>query len=150
MYDTHLELQHILLEVKAERWHAIERFLFPYYCYQHQLLTRQGKPDWLLAREKLPRSSSVITTKQCVIEPLVPEQRIVGLLKAHWKDHEQISLLSLTSLFEQWLHYAVITKDEQASLKEAGLENAMPREWYHQEQPSVEARFEKVGIKINR
>ncbi len=80
----------------------------------------------------------------------MPEQSIVGLLKAHWKDHEQISLVSLTSLFEQWLHYAVITKDEQASLKKAGLENAMPKEWYQDEQPSMEARFEKVGIKINR
>lgn len=150
MYDSHIELQHILLEVKAERWHAIERFLFPYYCYQHQLLTRQGKPDWNLARDRLPRSVTLSHVAQCVIEPLVPEQSVVGILKSYWKDHEVLTLETLEQLLDRWLVYGVISKSERTKLKEAGLENAMPREWYQDEQPSVEARFEKVGIKINR
>ena len=150
MYDEHFELQHILLEIKAERWHAIERFLFPYYCYRHRLVSRQGKPDWNLAREQLPHSSKVTRSKQSVIEPLVPEPSVVGLLKGFWKDNENITLEQLECLLATWLEYVVISKEELKALKQAGLEKSMPSEWYQTDQPTIGARFDKVGIKISR
>ncbi|KJY83313.1 hypothetical protein TW81_09980 [Vibrio galatheae] len=59
MTDLDLEFEHIYLEVKAERWQQIERFLFSYYCFREGLVTNNNKPDWETARKNATRSKKV-------------------------------------------------------------------------------------------
>lgn len=46
-FNASIELQHIYLEVYSERYCHLRTFLESYYCYQHGLVTKQGKPDWV-------------------------------------------------------------------------------------------------------
>lgn len=142
MTDADIELQHIWLEVQAERWHNIPRFLFSYYCYKHNHVSKTNKPCWETARNALPTSSSVQARKNSVIEPLVPENAVVGLLKALSKDGEMTFDTMAQTLYE-FLHYVVISKQEQAKLKPN-----MPASWYQEEIRPLKARFDLAGISV--
>ncbi|CAE6905727.1 hypothetical protein [Vibrio sp. B1FLJ16] len=142
MTDADIELQHIWLEVQAERWHNISRFLFSYYCYKHNHVSKTNKPCWETARNTLPASSAVQTCKNCVIEPLVPEDTVVGLLKALSKDGE-MSFDAMAQTVQDFLYYVVITKQEQTKLKPH-----MPASWYQEGAKPLMSRFELAGISV--
>ena len=81
MTDADIELQHLWLEVQTERWQNLPRFLFSYYCYKHNLVSKTNKVCWETARARLPASTSIKERKKAVVEPLVSEETVVGLLK---------------------------------------------------------------------
>ncbi|WP_329351888.1 hypothetical protein [Vibrio natriegens] len=142
MTDADIELQHIWLEVQAERWHNIPRFLFSFYCYKHNLVSKTNKPSWETARNELPASSSVQTRKNSVIDPLVPEEAVVGLLKTLSKDGE-MSFDAMAKTLDTFLHYVVVSKQEHAKLKPN-----MPASWYQGHEKLLMARFDLAGISI--
>ncbi len=142
MTDADIELQHIWLEVQAERWQNIPRFLFSYYCYKHNLVSKTNKPCWETARNKLPASNTIQARKNSVIEPLVPEDAVVGLLKTLSKDGE-MSFDAVAKTLETFLHYVVIAKQEQAKLRPN-----MPTSWYQENEKPLKARFDLAGISI--
>lgn len=144
MTDADIELQHIWLEVQAQRWHNISRFLFSYYCYKHNHVSKTNKPCWETARNTLPASSAAQTRKNCVIESLVPEDTVVGLLKTLSKDGE-MSFDAMAQTVQDFLYYVVITKQEQTKLKPH-----MPASWYQEDQKNLTARFELSGISIQQ
>ncbi|MCV5231360.1 hypothetical protein OFC56_29815, partial [Escherichia coli] len=78
------------------------------------------------------------------IEPLVPEETVVGLLKAISKDGE-MTFDVMTATLNAFLHYVVISKQEKLQLKPN-----MPASWYQQHHRSVFARFEQAGIEIQQ
>lgn len=143
MTDADIELQHIWLEVQTQRWHNIPRFLFSYYCFKHNLVSKTNKPCWETAREALPASTTIQTRKDSVIEPLVPEDTVIGLLKTLSKD-EEISFDAMVQTLEAFLHYVVISKQEKAKLKPN-----MPASWYQEIEKPLKARFELAGISIS-
>nr|WP_321458648.1 hypothetical protein [uncultured Vibrio sp.] len=142
MTDADIELQHIWLEVQAERWHNLPRFLFSYYCYKHNFVSKTNKPCWETARNHLPASSTIQDRKNSVIEPLVPEDAVVGLLKTQSKDGE-MSFDAMTKTLETFLHYVVIAKQEQAKLRPN-----MPASWYQGNEKPLKARFDLTDISI--
>lgn len=142
MTDADIELQHIWLEVQAERWHNIPRFLFSYYCYKHNLVSKTNKPCWETARNELPASSTIQARKNSVIEPLVAEDTVVGLLKTQSKDGE-LSFDAVAKTLETFLHYVVISKQEQAKLTPN-----MPASWYQENEKPLKARFDLAGISV--
>ncbi len=142
MTDADIELHHIWLEVQAERWHNIPRFLFSYYCYTNNHVSKTNRPCWETARNALPASSTISTRKNSVIEPLVPEDAVVGLLKALSKDGE-MSFDTMAQTLKEFLHYVVISKQEQMKLKPN-----MPPSWYNESIKPVKARFDHAGISI--
>ncbi len=142
MTDADIELQHIWLEVQAQRWHNIPRFLFSYYCYKHNHVSKMNKPCWETARNELPASNTVQTRKSSVIEPLVPEIAVVGLLKTLSKDGE-MSFDTMVQTVQVFLHYVVISKQEQTKLKPN-----MPVSWYQEEVKPLKARFDLAGISV--
>jgi hypothetical protein len=142
MTDADIELQHLWLEVQAERWQNLSRFLFSYYCYKHNFVTKTNKVCWETARCSLPCSTSIGDRKHAVIEPLVPEETVVGLLKTISKDGD-MSFEMMKSTLNTFLRYVVISKQEKAQLKPN-----MPASWYQQESKPLMARFELVGIVI--
>ncbi|CAM3002180.1 hypothetical protein QTO01_17185 [Vibrio mytili] len=143
MTDADIELQHIWLEVQAERWHSIARFLFSFYCYKYNHVSKTNKPCWESARNELPASKTIQTRKHCVIEPLIPEETVVGLLKALSKDGD-MSFHAMEQTLNEFLHYVVISKSDQAKLKPN-----MPASWYQESERPVMARFEVAGIPMN-
>ncbi|ABU71131.1 MAG: hypothetical protein AAGJ90_14365 [Pseudomonadota bacterium] len=142
MTDADIELQHLWLEVQAERWQNLSRFLFSYYCYKHDLVSKTNKVCWETARALLPYSKTISERKHAVIEPLIPEDTVVGLLKTISKDGD-MSFEMMTSTLDTFLRYVVISKQEKARLKPN-----MPAIWYQQESKPLMARFELAGIVI--
>ncbi|EHZ2780851.1 hypothetical protein ACFJ92_001927 [Vibrio parahaemolyticus] len=144
MTDADIELQHLWLEIQTQRWQNVPRFLFSYYCYKNNLVNKNNKVCWETARDALPASISLKTRKQAVIEPLIPEETVVGLLKAISKDGEMTCDV-MTATLNAFLHYVVISKQEKLQLKPN-----MPASWYQQHHRSVFARFEQAGIEFNK
>ena len=142
MTDADIELQHLWLEVQAERWQNLPRFLFSYYCYKHNLVSKTNKVSRETARARLPASTSIKERKNAVVEPLVPEEAVVGLLKTISKDGEMTFDVMGTTL-DTFLHYVVISKEEKARLK-----SNMPASWYQRSNKSPLARFEQAGINL--
>ncbi|CAE6901590.1 hypothetical protein ACOMICROBIO_LKFPLAJE_01458 [Vibrio sp. B1FIG11] len=142
MTDADIELQHLWLEVQAERWQNLSRFLFSYYCYKHNLVSKTNKVCWETARASLPCSKTIYEQKHTVIEPLIPEDTVVGLLKIISKDGD-MSFEMMKSTLDTFLRYVVISKQEKARLKPN-----MPASWYQQESKPLMARFELAGIVI--
>ncbi|EKO3783002.1 hypothetical protein V9R59_003778 [Vibrio harveyi] len=142
MTDADIELQHLWLEVQAERWQNLSRFLFSYYCYKHNLVSKTNKVCWETARALLPCSKAITERKHAVIEPLIPEDTVVGLLKTISKDGD-MSFEMMASTLDTFVRYVVISKQEKAQLKPN-----MPASWYQQESKPLMARFELAGIVI--
>ncbi|WP_045452559.1 hypothetical protein [Vibrio campbellii] len=142
MTDADIELQHLWLEVQAKRWQNLSRFLFSYYCYKHSLVSKTNKVCWETARASLPCSKTIYEHKHTVIEPLIPEDTVVGLLKTISKDGD-MSFEMMKSTLDTFLRYVVISKQEKAQLKPN-----MPASWYQQESKPLMARFELAGIVI--
>ncbi|EGU6978151.1 hypothetical protein GOZ66_17150 [Vibrio parahaemolyticus] len=144
MTDADIELQHLWLEIQTQRWQNVSRFLFSYYCYKNNLVNKNNKVCWETARDALPASICLKTRKQAVIEPLIPEETVVGLLKAISKDGE-MTFDVMTATLNAFLHYVVIRKQEKLQLKPN-----MPASWYQQHHKPVFARFEQAGIEIQQ
>ncbi len=142
MTDADIELQHIWLEVQAERWHNISRFLFSYHCYKQGHVSKTNKPCWETARNLLPVSKTIQDRKNCVIEPLVPEEAVVGLLKTLSRDGE-MSFDVMADTLNSFLRYVVISKHEQATLKPN-----MPASWYQGKDKHLLVRFDQAAIVI--
>ncbi|GAJ72356.1 hypothetical protein JCM18904_3169 [Vibrio sp. JCM 18904] len=143
MTDADIELQHLWLEVQAERWQNLPRFLFSYYCYKHNLISKTNKVCWETARANLPASTSIKERKNAVVEPLVSEETVAGLLKAISKDGGEMTFDVMGTTLDTFLHYVVISKEEKARLK-----SNMPASWYQRSNKSPLARFEQAGIKL--
>ncbi|OLQ72246.1 hypothetical protein BIT28_24840 [Photobacterium proteolyticum] len=152
-FHAHLELQHIFLEANAERFHHLSTFIDGYYCYRHQLVTRQGKADWTQIFEHGIRSkaaSQIADRKKLVREPRLPFAVLTGKLKVLVRDDE-LNLESLQSLLDDHLEYTVLTREEFQRLKAAGLTERMPAGYYcpaSSDYQNTDARFEAVGIEF--
>ena len=147
MTDLDIEFEHIYIEAKAERWQCIERFLFSYFCFRENYLTRKNKPDWQSARLMSPRSAKITAIENAILEPVVPHQTIIGEIKRYWRDG-QLTRQSLQRILNQLLDYAVITHKEKAALSKARLGDSMPADWYKNPEKPVYQRFELVNITL--
>ncbi|NVD06485.1 hypothetical protein FCU94_06125 [Vibrio sp. JPW-9-11-11] len=147
MTDLELEFEHIYLEVRAQRWQQIERFLLSYYCYKHGYTNKQGKPDWQLARQHSLRSTVLVSLNDSALEPVVPLKVIVGEIKRYWRDGV-LTPSSLKRILDSLLHFVTLSKQELAALKQAGLSHSMPAHWYQSPRKSPLARFEQLAITL--
>ncbi|WP_114764249.1 hypothetical protein [Vibrio rhodolitus] len=148
MHNTDLEFEHLMLEISAQRWHMLERFLFSYFCMRENYLSKAGAPDWQIAREHCPRSTQVSSTKHAELEPIVPLSAIIGELKRYERDGE-LSRQTVKRILDSLLHYVVISKDEKQRLKDRALYDAMPKEWYRSRDKDPYSRLAKVSIHIS-
>ncbi|MGF1717313.1 hypothetical protein [Photobacterium chitinilyticum] len=152
-FHAQLELQHIYLEVYAERFHYLRPFFEGYYCYRHQLVTRQGKADWEQIFDHGVRSkaaSQITNRKQLVRELRLPLAVLIGKLKVLVRDDE-LSLDAIQCLLDNNLEYTILTRDEFQRLKAAGMLDRMPAEYYRQGSANYQctgARFDAVGIQF--
>ncbi|MEJ2764774.1 hypothetical protein VV869_12525 [Photobacterium sp. MCCC 1A19761] len=150
-YHANLELQHIYLETSAERFQYLELYLEGYYCYRHQCVTRQGKPDWTQIFTQAKRStaaSQVADRKQLVRLFRLPLSVLTGKLKTLVRD-EELTLDRLEQCLDEHLDYVILTRQEWQQLKTAGFENRMPVDYYRPDSASyqqVMSRFQTLGI----
>lgn len=105
-------------------------------------MSKTNKVCWETARASLPCSKTITERKHAVIEPLIPEDTVVGILKTISKDGD-MSFEMMASTLDTFLRYVVISKQEKAQLKPN-----MPASWYQQESKPLMARFELAGIVI--
>ncbi|KLV05434.1 hypothetical protein ABT56_12035 [Photobacterium aquae] len=156
-FHAGIELQHIYLEVYAERFHSLRQYFEAYYCYQHGLVTRHNKPDWRqifsyapcsVAVCKLSAVSKKEPLKHLVRELYLPLGVIEGQLKALVRD-DRLTVERIGEILDRALSYVVITRDEWQCLKSKGLDSVMPREYYkadNEQYQNPQYRFESCGI----
>ncbi|KXI24317.1 hypothetical protein AS132_02245 [Photobacterium sanguinicancri] len=153
-FHLNLELQHIYMEVNAERFHYLPLFFESYYCHRHGLVTNNDKTDWEGIFKVAPRSleaQGITERKRLVREWFLPSSVFIGLLKAMVRD-DRLSLAALQTELEQKLFYVVITREEQAKLKQQGGLKAMPASYYqvdHRDYSNPLARFHDAGIYLS-
>ncbi|MGF1690725.1 hypothetical protein [Photobacterium kagoshimensis] len=152
-FHLNLELQHIYLEVNAERFHYLPLFFESYYCHRHGIVTNNDKVDWEGIFKVAPRSllaQRVTDRKQLVREWFLPSAVLIGQLKAMVRD-EQLSLTALQTALDQKLFYVVITREEQAKLKQQGRLKSMPASYYqtsHKDYGNPFTRFLNADIHL--
>jgi len=145
MTDLDIEFEHLWLELSAQRWAMVERFLFNYYCFREGYLSKQGKPDWETARLSAPKADGCTSIKHTQLEPIVPLTVIVGELKRYERDGE-LNRQSARRILDSLLHFVVITKQQKQALRQLGLADSMPKEWYASTTREPYLRFSLAGI----
>ena len=88
--------------------------------------------------------------KQVVKEHLVPLKIITEKLKELGSD---CSILEIKNIIDKYLHFATITKIEDAKLRSSGLNHKMPDEFYDSDSVlygDTFARYKKIGINYEK
>lgn len=131
-FNANLELQHIYLEAYSERYFSLGQYFEAYYCYRHNLVTRQGKPDWqqLFAFAKASVQAKACSTRKETIKELVlPVSVMTGKLKALVRDDE-LSVETIGKLLDEQLDYVILSRSELKKICLLGYENRMPASFY--------------------
>ncbi|WP_047043001.1 hypothetical protein [Vibrio mexicanus] len=145
MTDLDIEFEHLYLEAKYQRWSLVPRFLFSYFCFREGYVTTHGKPDWEKARASCRRSTDASISKQVDLIPLVPLDTLVGEIKCLERD-DLLSKDTLRNCLDDLLDYVVISKQEWQKMKNLGLEDRMPVNWYQSKTKDRYARLKAIGI----
>lgn len=138
--DCHIELQHLLIEIDYERYANIGSILERFYCYQHNLVTRNNKPDWKQLQLFSTHSKAAKQSKQIICELTLPEDVLIGELKRQAKTQEW-NEESLAFFLEKHLAYITITTEQKKHLASLGLEKRMPVQFYRNGQPLNEVLY---------
>ncbi|MGF1703158.1 hypothetical protein L4D09_22975 [Photobacterium makurazakiensis] len=152
-FNANIELQHIYLEAYAERYHSLRQYFEAYYCYRHQLVTRQGKPDWeqiFDVARRTKQAANITDRKQTVRELLLPLSVLTGKLKTLVRD-ERLTIEAISQLLDESLEYIILGRQEWQALKQHGWLEAMPPEYYQPTNLSyldTNLRFQRVGIEL--
>ena len=131
-FNANLELQHIYIEANSERYYSLGKYFEAYYCYQHNLVTRQGKPDWqqLFAFAKTSLQAKACSSRKETIKELVlPVSVLTGKLKALVRDDE-LTVDAIGKLLDKHLEYVILSRGELQKLHQLGYENRMPSSFY--------------------
>ncbi|MCG7500002.1 hypothetical protein MHO82_24370 [Vibrio sp. Of7-15] len=147
--DCHIELQHLLIEIDYERYANIGDILERFYCYKHNLVTSNNKPDWKQLQQFAVHSQAAKTSKQVICESTLPEEVLTGELKKRARIQEWDEE-SLTLFLEEHLAYMTITKEQKKHLASLGLDKRMPTQFYKDNPPLIEAlylRYDTANIK---
>ncbi|WEM44128.1 hypothetical protein PTW35_22835 (plasmid) [Photobacterium sp. DA100] len=152
-FSANIELQHIYLEAYSERYHSLRQYFEAYYCYRHNLVTRQGKPDWLqifhFARPSM-KASACKTRKETVRELALPLSVITGKLKALVRD-EELTVEAIAEILDEHLEYVILSRFEWQKLCQLGFEDRMPPSFFQPSDPGyqdVMIRFSLAGIEF--
>ncbi|MCG3865986.1 hypothetical protein I3259_17960 [Photobacterium sp. Ph5] len=152
-FNADLELQHIYIEVQAERYHHLKAFIEAYYCFTHGALTKQDKPDWEAIFDvgiRTTKAEEIMDRKLLVRDMLVPLSVLIGYMKVMVRD-DVLTIEGLRNLLNEQLKYVVMTREEYADLSKQGLRDAMPISFYQRENKhykQVSARYDVAGITL--
>lgn len=131
--NTSIELKHIELELRNGRQQHLRHFVDQYYCYKNNHVNRNGRAKWegivfkgivSVEARQLPRNEVV---KEHVIPLLVITQRLVEL-----SNSSEMSCQSIAVLLDKHVHFATISKREDALLREKKLTRKMPDGFYEE------------------
>ncbi len=131
-FNADLELQHIYLEVYAERYHHLKAFIEAYYCFTHGAVTKNDKPDWEAIFDtglRTTQSCGVMDRKLLVRDMLVPFSVLVGMMKVMVRD-DDLTIDGLRQLLDEKLQYVILKRVEYSRLVKQGLKEAMPAGFY--------------------
>ena len=152
-FNANLELQHIYLEAYNERYYSLGQYFEAYYCYRHDLVTRQGKPDWQqvfrFAKPSI-QARSCKARKDTVRALVLPLSVLTGKLKAMVRDDE-LTVEAIGQLLDQHLDYVILSRCEWQKITQLGYEDRMPASFYQANDPSFQdamARFNLAEIRF--
>ncbi|PSU36306.1 hypothetical protein [Photobacterium lutimaris] len=131
-FNANLELQHIYLEAHSERYYSLGQYFEAYYCYRHNLVTRQGKPDWqqlfAFAKGSL-KAKACSARKETIKELVLPLSVLTGKIKTLVRDDE-LTVDAIGKLLDKHLEYVILSRSELQKLHKLGYENRMPPSFY--------------------
>lgn len=147
-FSANLELQHIYLEAYSERYHSLSQYFEAYYCYRHNLVTRQGKPDWqqiFCFAKPSKKARACQSRKETVREMLLPLPVLTGKLKALVRDDE-LSVEAIGSLLDEHLEYVILSRCEWQKLIRLGLEHQVPRSFFQPNNPAYQDAMSRFNL----
>lgn len=131
--NAFLELQHIELELKNKRKQHLRHFVDQYYCYKNNHVNRNGRAKWedIVFKGVVSVEARQLNRKEVVKEHVVPllviTQRLVELAKSG-----EMSCQSIAELLDRYVHFATISKREDALLRDKKLTSKMPDGFYEE------------------
>lgn len=148
-----LELQHIQLEIRHDRYQHLRHFVDQYYCYCRHIVKRTGRADWegvvwkgivsVAARSESAR-------KRVVKEHVVPLKVITTKLQ-DLAESGKTSLEDIAKVLKDLTHFGTITKEEDAKLRKAGVNRSMPDGYFQKGHPyhnDILARYKEARISL--
>lgn len=147
-FNANLELQHIYLEVYSERYHSLKQYCEAYYCYRHNLVTPQGKPDWqqVFSFAKASKQAKGCKVRKDTIKEMVlPLSVLTGMLKVLVRDDE-LTIEAIGTLLDENLNYVILSRNEWQSLCQLGLENRMPPSFYQPDNPAYQDEMSRFNM----
>ena len=151
--NVEIELKHIQLELQNNRSQHFRQFVDQYYCYSKGYVNKNGGAKWDLIfwKEWVSNDAQKLTDKKLIVkEHVVPLKIITEKLKELGSD---CSILEIKNVIDKYLHFATITKIEDAKLRTSGFNHKMPDEFYDSDSVLYEdtfARYKKVGINYKK
>ena len=143
-WNAELELQHIYLEVQAERFHHLRVFMEDYFCFQHGYVTEKGVCDWRKMLPDLPKSRMVIHNMDAKREWLIPCSVIIGLFKVLVRD-EYANKENIQAILDCYVGFVLISEQEQQRLKQKGWQSAMPISFYQPKSSDFQCAFSRFS-----
>lgn len=150
--NAELELKHIQLELSYGRSQHLRHFIDQYYCYENGYLNKNGNPNWNLIfwSNCVSKKAEEVTEKKLIVkEHVIPLKVITDLLK---QLSEDCTTKEIKKIIDTNLHFATITKEEDAILRKVGLNQKMPAEYYDPKSKlynDIFARYKKTNIEYN-
>ena len=129
--NTSIELKHIELELRNGRQQHLRHFVDQYYCYKNNHVNRNGRAKWedIVFKGIVSVEARKLTRKDVVKEHVVPllviTQRLVELF-----EFGEMSCQSIAALLDKHVHFATISKGEDALLRQMKLTSKMPAGFY--------------------
>ena len=148
--NASIELQHIELELKNGRQQHLRHFVDQYYCYKNEHVNKNGGADWedIVFKGTVSVEARQLNRKDVVKEHVVPlrviTQRLVELANSG-----DLSCESIAALLDKYVHFATISKREDALLREKKLSRSMPKGFEEEGDPlynDLLSRYEVAGI----
>lgn len=146
-----IELEHIQLEHRHDRYCHLRSFIDQWYCHKHGYVSKNGRAAWgkiafseMVSEGAVGKSLKEVVHKEHVIPLKIVTEKIKSLPK-------EASLQDIERVLDESVLYATISHEEDALLRKAKLNHEMPNEYYNPEDVlymDPMARYKKLGIKI--
>lgn len=149
--NASVELQHIELELRNGRQQHLRHFVDQYYCYKNEHVNKNGGADWegMVWKGNVSIEAHKIVDRKDVIKEHVVPLRVITQRLVELASSGELSCESIAALLDKYVHFATISKREDALLREKKLSRKMPECFEEEGHPlynNLFSRYEVAGI----
>ena len=150
-----LELMHIQLEIKYNRYHHLRHFVDPYYCYCKGIIKRTGRAnvEGVIWKGIVSVAAKLEVDRKNVVKEHVVPLKVIETKLRELNAEGKNTLDNIANTLEELTHFGTITKEEDEKLRQAGLGSAMPHGFFQEGHPyykDILARYKEAEIELEK